>query len=53
MKIIINGIICLILPNLLIILIFHRTDEFKYFIELLKKILRSNNKGGVNGESIK
>jgi len=38
-KLIINFIICLIIPNLILFIVFRKTDNFKYFIELLKKIL--------------
>lgn len=39
LQIVINTIICIIVPNLLLILIFYRTDEFKYYFDLIKKIL--------------
>lgn len=45
LQVLVNCIISLIIPNLLIILIFRNTENFKYFIELLKKsVIRVKNK---------
>lgn len=35
---IINCLIAVLIPNILLLIIFHRTDNFKYYIDLLKKI---------------
>lgn len=35
-KVIVNGLICLIVPNTLIAIIFRKNDNFKYFINLFK-----------------
>lgn len=38
-------IIALIIPNLIIILLFHKTDNYKYFVELIKnRIYNIKNK---------
>ncbi len=39
-----KGIICVIIPNIVICLVFHRNDEFKYIIILIKNILNTNIK---------
>lgn len=39
-----KGIICVIIPNIVICLVFHRKDEFKYIMMLIKNILNSNIK---------
>jgi len=38
-SLILKGIICLIVPNIINILIFRNTEEYKYFKNLLKKII--------------
>lgn len=46
---IINAIICLIIPNIIYALIFYKTDEFKYYFELAKNIIKkflNTAKGG-------
>ena len=35
----VNAIICCIVPNLIYILLFFRTEEFKYYLNLLKQLL--------------
>lgn len=37
-QVLVNSIISLIIPNFLIILIFRNTENFKYFLELIKKV---------------
>ena len=44
LNIIISFLICLIVPNFLLLLIYYKTDEFKYYINLLKKYLKRLNK---------
>lgn len=39
-----KGIICLIIPNIVICLVFYKKSEFKYIITLIKSILNSNIK---------
>ena len=41
---VIQVIICLIIPNLLMIILFRNTDEFNYVIDLLKKIIKKYHK---------
>lgn len=43
-KLIYNVLISLIIPNLLMILIFFKDENFKYFIEMLKKIINKVKK---------
>lgn len=38
-KIIVNVLISLIIPNLIMIIIFNKTDNYKYFIDIIKNIL--------------
>ena len=38
-QLIFNGIICIVIPNLIMLTIFAKTNEFKYFIELIKNII--------------
>lgn len=38
LQLIVNGVICLIVPNLMLYIIFRNTNEFKYFVELFKSI---------------
>ena len=45
-QLLINILICIIIPNILMIIIFYKTDEFKYFTHLLKKL----TKRGVKNE---
>lgn len=40
LQVIINAIICIIIPNAILILIFRKTDEFNYYINLIKKIYK-------------
>ncbi len=40
LQVLINTILCLILPNILICLLFFKTEEFKYIIGILNKILK-------------
>ncbi len=43
----IRGIICLFFPNIIIVLLFHKTSEFQYILNLLvglKKITKKENK---------
>lgn len=45
LSLIIKTIIALIIPNLIIILLFHKTDNYKYFVELIKnRIYNIKNK---------
>ena len=39
-----KGIICLIIPNIIICLVFYKKSEFKYIIMLIKNILSNNIK---------
>lgn len=41
---IVNTIICVIVPNLLYVLIFHKKDEFQYYINLAKKMIKKMRK---------
>lgn len=41
--------ICLILPNLLLFLIYHRTEEFRYFVEILMNFLGKRISGMASG----
>lgn len=38
LQVVINVIICLIVPNLILFIIFRKTDEFKYFKNLVSNI---------------
>lgn len=40
LQIIVNCIICIIVPNLILFIIFRKSENFQYFIELLSKMLR-------------
>ena len=42
-QVIINTIVAILVPNLLLILIFFKTDNFKYFLSLGKKFLKINS----------
>ena len=35
-----KGVICVTVPNIILVLIFYRTDEFKYILNIIKNILR-------------
>ena len=35
LQLIVNGMICVIIPNVIMLLIFYRTDDFKYYKNLL------------------
>lgn len=39
LKLIINGFIALAIPNIILVIIYRKTDNFKYFISLIKKII--------------
>ena len=39
LQLISNSLIALIIPNIVLIFIFRKTDNFKYFIDLIKKII--------------
>lgn len=39
LQVVVNTILCLVLPNILICLLFFKTEEFKYIISIFKKIL--------------
>ena len=39
LQLIINIVICIVIPNLLLILLFYKSDNFKYYKNLIKKIL--------------
>ena len=39
LQVIVNTILCLVLPNILICLLFFKTEEFKYIISIFNKIL--------------
>jgi len=39
-----NLLISIIIPNFILLLIFHKTDNFKYYLQLSKKILKNNKK---------
>ena len=41
LSLVIRGIICLIIPNVVLVLIFYRTDEFKYLYNIAKNIFVS------------
>ena len=43
-KLLLNILICIIVPNILMIIMFYKTDEFKYFINLLKKLIKRGGK---------
>lgn len=43
-KVIIDIIICCVIPNIILITIFHKNEEFKYFINLLKNIFKNIKK---------
>ena len=45
-NLIVKSTLCIIIPNILMIIIFYKTDEFKYFTHLLKKL----TKRGVKNE---
>lgn len=38
----IKMVICAVVPNIITVLLFGRTDEFKYFLELIKRTLKRN-----------
>lgn len=40
-KVLINAIVCVIVPNAINIVIFYRSDEFKYLIKVMKAIVRN------------
>ena len=41
LSLILRAIICLIVPNLIYICIFYKTDEFKYLFGIVYNILRT------------
>ena len=45
LNIILRGVVCLIVPNLIIVIIYSRTDEFKYVIKTVKMLLLKIKKG--------
>ena len=38
-KVLINAIICVIIPNTINIIIFYRSEEFKYLVKIVKSIV--------------
>ncbi len=44
LKIVVNTLICLIVPNIVLYIIFHKTDNYKYFKELITKFIRKKAK---------
>ena len=40
LQVVVNTILCLLLPNILICLLFFKTEEFKYIISIFNKILK-------------
>ena len=44
MQVCINLIICIIIPNVILLLVFHKTDNFNYYLELIKKIVKGRKK---------
>ena len=40
LQLIINAIICIIVPNIIYTVLFRKTEEFKYFYNLIKKFLK-------------
>ena len=43
-KLIIDIIICCLVPNIILLIIFHKSEEFKYYIGLVKKLINKNRK---------
>lgn len=39
LQLVINGLVCIIIPNIVYIAIFRKTEEFKYYFNLLKQLL--------------
>lgn len=44
LKVIVDIIVCCFAPNVILLILFHRTEEYKYFYNLLKNILKKINK---------
>lgn len=40
LQVVANALLCLVLPNLIIILLFRKTDEYKYMMNIFKKIFK-------------
>ena len=40
LQLIINAIIAIIVPNIILVLLFHKTENFKYFLNLVSKIVK-------------
>ena len=38
-EVIVKGFVCIIVPNLLFVLIYHKNDDYKYYVELIKTII--------------
>lgn len=53
LSLVIRGVICVIVPNLILVLIFYRTDEFKYLYSIVKNIFESKINKKVGKDSIK
>lgn len=39
LQLVINALICIIIPNIIYVVIFRKTEEFKYYFNLLKQLL--------------
>lgn len=44
LEVLINAIICVIVPNTIFILLFHKTEEYKYFKEMMLNLLKKISK---------
>ena len=53
LSLVIRGIICVTIPNIILVLIFHKTEEFKYLYNIIKKIFVSQITNKINNKSMK
>lgn len=53
LSLVIRGIICVTIPNIILVLIFHKTEEFKYLYNIIKKIFVSQIINKINNKSMK
>ena len=50
LQLIVNGIICVIVPNLIMLLIFYRTDEFKYYKKLVINLIKKRKEKEISNK---
>lgn len=42
-ELVIKGLICFVIPNFVFILVFYKTEEFRYLIDVIKNLLNEMN----------